>query len=55
LSNFQNMTRNVIGRLADIRVEHMLVKPSIVGWQENKVYNRVGVLWVICKSSRARV
>jgi len=50
-----NNERNVVGWFADFGVECMSTKSCVVWWEENKVYNRVGIAWVICKPSGARV
>jgi len=45
----------VVGWFADFRVECMLTKSCIAWWEEDEVYDRVGIVWVICKPSGAGV
>jgi len=46
---------NIVRWFADFRVECVSTKACVAWGEENEVYNRVSITWVIYKPSRARV
>jgi len=55
LDTYFDSKRNMIRWLTFVRVKYVMAKSHVIGEEEYKIYNRIRVPGVICKSSRSRI